>query len=98
MMQKRELEQKLIGKALKDEAFRKQLLENPKVAIEREMGMKVPESMNIKIMEEDPQTIYLVLPYVFARETQVELSEADLQEIAGGLFVEPPPPFTVQDC
>jgi len=84
MFQRKDLDQKLIEKALKNEAFREQLLENPEVAIEQEMGMKIPEPMKIKIVEEDPQTIYLVLPYVPASETQVELSETELQEIAGG--------------
>ena len=84
MFQRKDIEQKLIEKALKDEAFRKQLIGNTEVAIEQETGMKIPESMNIKIVEEDPKTIYLVLPYVPATETQVELSEIELQEVAGG--------------
>ncbi len=84
MFQRKDLEQKLIEKALKDEAFRKQLLDNPKVVVEQEIGMKISESTKIIIVEEDPQTIYLVLPYVPARETQVELSETELQEVAGG--------------
>ena len=84
MFQRKDLEQMLIEKALKNEDFRKQLIENTKVTIEQEMGMKIPEPMKIKIVEEDPQTIYLVLPYVPAGETQVELSEIELQDVAGG--------------
>ena len=86
MFQRKDLEQKLIEKALKDEAFRKQLIENPEVAIEQEMGMKIPEPMKINILEEDPQTIYLVLPYVPSSETPVELSETELLQVAGAIF------------
>ena len=89
MLQRKDLEQKLIEKAMKDEAFRKQLIDNPKAVIEQESGMKILESTKIKIVEEDPQTIYLVLPCVPARATQVELSEIELQDVAGGLIWPP---------
>ena len=89
MIQKKELEEKLIVKALKNEAFRKQLIDNPKVIIEQEMRMKIPESILIKIVEEDPQTIYLVLPYVPEREEGTELSEIEMENVAGGFSTWP---------
>ncbi len=40
--QRKQLEEIIIYKAMKDEAFRKNLLENPKTAIEEETGIKIP--------------------------------------------------------
>ena len=51
MNQRQQLEQQLIEKAMKDESFRKQLIENPGAAIEAETGMKIPETMKIKVLE-----------------------------------------------
>ena len=90
MIQKKDLEQKLIEKALKDESFRKQLLVNTKDTIEIELGMKIPGFLKIKIVEEDPQTVYLVLPPVPSRTTVIELSDIELEAVAGGVV--PPPP------
>ena len=68
MNQRQQLEQKLIEKAMKDDSFRKQLIENPNAAIEDETGIKIPEAMKIIVLEEDPQTVYLVLPQVYNQE------------------------------
>jgi hypothetical protein len=82
--QRKQLEEKLIAKAMKDEAFRKNLLENPKTAIEEETGIKLPESINLKVVEEDAATFYLVLPPKINPEKEDELSEAELEMVSGG--------------
>ena len=84
--QRRQFEQQLIEKALKDESFRKQLIENPGAAIEAETGWKIPETVKIKVMEEDSQTVYLVLPDVIAMNGQNELTDEELNGVARGLF------------
>lgn len=82
--QRKQLEEKLIAKAMKDEKFRKLLLENPKAAIEAETEIKIPEALNLKVVEEDTATFYLVLPQVINPETEDELSEAELKMVSGG--------------
>jgi hypothetical protein len=82
--QRQQLEQHLIEKAMKDESFRKQLIENPGATIEAEMGWKVPEMLKIKVLEEDLQTVYLVLPIFPNKITEAELTNAELESIAGG--------------
>ncbi len=83
MKQRQQLEQQLIEKSMKDESFRKQLIKNPSAAIEAETGMKIPETMNIKVLEEDPKTFYLLLPYVHIKNSEMELTEAELESVSG---------------
>jgi hypothetical protein len=84
MVQRQQLELQLIEKAMKDESFRKQLIENPGATIEAETGWKIPETLNIKVLEEDPQTVYLVIPKFPNQIMEVELNNAELESIAGG--------------
>ena len=84
MNQRQQLEQQLIEKAIKDESFRKQLIENPAAAIEAETGMKIPEAMKIVVLEENPQTVYLVLPQIHAQNFEMEITDSELNAVAGG--------------
>jgi hypothetical protein len=81
---RQQLEQQLIEKALKDESFRKQLIEKPKEVVEIEFGRKIPDSIKLNVLEEDPQTFYLVLPYIPRKDTEMELTEAELESVSGG--------------
>ena len=87
MNQRQQLEQKLIEKALKDEAFRKLLIENPSAAIEKEFNIKLPESLKLKVLEEDAKTVFMVLPYIPAPGADMELTEAELESVSGGTNV-----------
>ena len=81
---RQQLEQALIEKAMNDEAFRKELIANPKEIIEKETGMKLPEAFNVKVLEENPQSFYLVLPAKVQPGSEDELSEAELEMVSGG--------------
>ena len=82
--QRKQLEQALIEKAMNDEAFRKELIADPKGTIEKVTGMKLPDSFNVKVLEEDALSFYLVLPNNTKPETEDELSEAELEMVSGG--------------
>lgn len=75
-----ELEQKIIERAWKSESFKQQLMRDPRGALEREVEMRVPEGVNIKILEESPDTLYIVLPM----NPDAELTEIELDAVAGG--------------
>jgi hypothetical protein len=73
----------LIAKALKDVDFRKQLVNNPKATIARELGINIPSGVNIHIHQETSTEFHLVLPPF---EQPDELTDAELETVAGGLF------------
>ncbi|MEB3342865.1 MAG: NHLP leader peptide family RiPP precursor [Okeania sp.] len=59
---RKDLEIHLITRALKDEDFKRELIANPKAVIEEELETKLPEDLEIKVLEETEDTIYMVLP------------------------------------
>jgi hypothetical protein len=51
MEQRKQFEQLIIEKAMKDEDFRKRLIEDPRFVLEQEAGMRLPDSFSIKVLE-----------------------------------------------
>ena len=92
MNQRQQFEQQLIEKAMKDESFRKQLIENPGAIIEAEFGRKITESIKINVLEEDANTVYLILPQVSNQSSEMELTDAELNAVAGGTI------WSLVDC
>jgi hypothetical protein len=81
-----EMERRLIEKSLEDESFRQRLLEDPKAAVEQELGRRLPEEVRVVAVEETPDTIYLVLPSTpMAGAEGGALSDQDLESVAGGV-------------
>jgi Nitrile hydratase, alpha chain len=78
---RKEIEEKLIVKAWQDISFKQELLSNPKSVLEKE-GISLPESIKVQVVEEDTNTFYLVIPV--KPNTEAELSEAELEAVAGG--------------
>ena len=80
-----EMERKLAQRCLEDEAFRQQLLEDPKAVVEQELGAQLPSGMMVRAVEETADTVYLVLPPASGAGAQGgELSDSDLESVAGG--------------
>lgn len=77
---RREMEDALIAKAEANPAFRKALIEDPQKAIEAEFGIKFPNGMELKVLEETAMTNFLVLPPAL----NGELSDHELDAAAGG--------------
>ena len=74
-MNRRELEENLIARAWQDAAFKQELLSNPKETLEKE-GVKLPANIEVRVVEETPTTLYLVIPI---NPNQKELSYAKLE-------------------
>jgi hypothetical protein len=80
-----EMKRRLIERSLQEEAFRQRLLEEPRTAVEQELGMPLPAEVEIRAVEETPQTIYLVLPTATSQVGRGdEISDRDLESVAGG--------------
>jgi hypothetical protein len=79
------MERRLVARSLRDEAFRRGLLANPKATVERELGTPLPGGVEVRVMEETADTIYLVLPSTLSPgDESGELSDLDLEAVAGG--------------
>jgi len=70
---------------LKSEEFRESLLANPKLALERALGTTLPEDLEVVLLQETENKVYIVLPTQIPSETS-ELTDAELEEVAGGFF------------
>lgn len=77
----RELQDKIVAKAWKDENFRKKLVNDPKGALEKEWGVKLPKEVEIHVHEEKGHDIHLVIP---RNPASGSLTDEDLDKVAGG--------------
>ena len=94
---RQEMERRLIGKSIEDESFRQRLIEDPKGAVEEELGTRLPEEVRVVTVEETADTIYLVLPSTsMAGAESVELSDQELESVSGGWDIGGPGGFDTQ--
>ena len=77
---RKEIEQQILERAMKDEDFRNKLQSDPKSTVEELFGTKLPDSLNIHVNCETPTDIYITLP----ASASGELSEKELSGISGG--------------
>lgn len=78
-MNRPQIEKQLVEKATQDPAFRQSLKSDPRLALEKELGIKVPSAMKLEIIEESADSLCLVLP-----APKGELSDLELESVAGG--------------
>ncbi len=57
-----DFEERVVMRAFKDDAFRKRLLADPRRAVAEVLGKDFPAGIDIKVVQESPTTVYLVLP------------------------------------
>jgi broad-specificity NMP kinase len=76
---RRDLEDKLVARAWADEDFRERLKADPRAVVAEEIGITVPESIEIEVLEETPERAYLVIPL-----DRVSVSEEELDAVSGG--------------
>ena len=80
-----EMERRIVQRSIEDDAFRQRLIEDPKGAVEQELGTQLPEEVRVVTVEESADTIYLVLPSTsMAGAAGGELSDRELESVAGG--------------
>jgi hypothetical protein len=76
-------QQQIIDRAAASSDFRAKLLQSPHDTIQEEFGIPLPPNVRIRVVEEQPGEVVLVLP---ARSVQSgsALSDADLDVASGG--------------
>ncbi|MFI5333698.1 MAG: NHLP leader peptide family RiPP precursor [Chlamydiales bacterium] len=77
----KELEAKIIAHAWKDPRFKEKLLKNPRAAL-KEMGLDIPENIQVKAIEDKSNSFTFVLPPSI--ENAKEMSEQELERLAAG--------------
>jgi hypothetical protein len=81
---RRDVELQLIKRAWTDEAFARQLQEDPRRAVEDALGVQLPAEITIQVLQETPTTLFLVVPPQPDTLPEGELTDADLAAVAGG--------------
>ena len=79
-MSRGEVQDLLIKFAAENPQYRQELLRNPKGLIERQFNTSLG-SINIKAVADTADTVHVAVPYVASAG---ELSDADLEKVAGG--------------
>ena len=79
-----EIERRLVQRSIEDQEFRQRLLDDPKGTAEQELETRLSEDVEVRVLEESADTIYLVLPLRSADLQTGELSDEALEEVAGG--------------
>ncbi len=69
----------IVEKSALNAEFRQQLLDDPKSTISGELGITIPDSMNVVVHESDMQTVHLALP------PDPNITEEQLEAISAGL-------------
>lgn len=81
-----DLQSKIAAQTIKDEAFRQEFLSNPKSAIEKYSGQKLPGDVQVHAHLQSRNNVHFIIPDKKAIEAEVELTDEDLDKVAGGEF------------
>jgi hypothetical protein len=80
MMTRGEVQDLLSKFATENPKYRQALLANPKATIEKQLNTSLG-NVTVKAISETADTVYVIVPHVPASG---ELSDADLEKVAGG--------------
>jgi hypothetical protein len=80
-----EIEAHIIAQAWKDDAYKQELISNPKVVFEKEFCIQLPAEVNVQVMQETSTNLYIVIPQLPRQVAEAELNEDELEAVAGGI-------------
>lgn len=68
-----------------DDSLREKIKDSPKDTLEKTLGIKLPDNLNIKVIDEtEANTLYLTLPHHPNQVCGFELTPDQLDKVAGG--------------
>jgi hypothetical protein len=70
----------IVSIAMHDQAFREELVSNPKETLERELGITFPPEVEIEMHQDTTTIIHLVLPLQPKTGSLMEVSYAELED------------------
>ncbi|KOP39314.1 NHLP leader peptide family natural product precursor [Flavobacterium sp. WLB] len=91
--QEQKLYAELVQKAWENADFKKELIANPVAAIEKFAGKKLdlPAGKTIVVRDQtDDSVIYINIPAAVKQSADAQLSEEQLESVAGGIAIWPP--------
>ena len=75
--------QDLVAKfAVESAKYRQALINDPKKVLETQFNVSLPQAVTVRSLVETADTAYIVVPHI---PSQGELSDSDLERVAGGL-------------
>jgi hypothetical protein len=83
---RRDIEAKIVALAWQDDEFRRKFVADPKGQFEERLGTRLPASLKMTVHEEDETSLHFVIP-LKPRANLDELSDEDLETVAGGLDI-----------
>jgi hypothetical protein len=75
----------IIARAWEDPDFKASLIADPRKVLKSEFGYEYPEGVNLRVIEETADERCLVLPVQQGATTDAELSDSELEVVAGGV-------------
>lgn len=88
-----EVQSEIEAKALRSLVYRKEVLKDPKKILSLELDIALPEHVQVKVLEENQNTLYLVLRFPDTEnleqftesDSKESLEDKDLEQISGGM-------------
>ena len=80
-------EGRVVARAWRDRRYRARLMEDPRGALAEVIGQEIPRDVRIRVVEEDPNTLYFVLPHnPMEYEGAERLDEEAMNRVASGFI------------
>jgi hypothetical protein len=70
----------IVSIAMHNQAFRKELMQNPKETLKRELGITFPPEVEIEMHQDTPTIFHLVLPLEPKTGSLMEVSYEELED------------------
>ena len=84
------LTREIVARAVKDEAFRKRLVADPKATIAKEFDVELANDVTVRVHEDTRTVINLVIPAAPDLSAQRPLTPEQLGNVTGGLIASTP--------